>query len=95
MTARRWLVRFVYDRESAAWERRCDEPGHREMVMRIADKLATVVAPPEPVADLGCGLGAHALAFAWRGYDVAGVDGSPRTVEVAQGTSRHDTIATF
>ena len=35
-----------------------------------------MVAPPGPVADLGCGPGAHALALARRGYDVVGVDGS-------------------
>jgi hypothetical protein len=36
----------MYDRESAAWERRRDEPEHRELVERIADELANVVAPP-------------------------------------------------
>ena len=54
MTAPRWFFRFMYDRESAAWERRRDEPEHRELVERIADELANVVAPPGPVADLGC-----------------------------------------
>ena len=71
MTAPRWLFRFLYDRESAAWERRRDEPEHRELVKRIADQLANVVAPPGPVADLGCGPGAHALALARRGYSGA------------------------
>ena len=45
----------MYDRESAAWERRRDEPERRERVERTADELANVVAPPGPVADLGCG----------------------------------------
>jgi hypothetical protein len=45
MTAPRWFFRFMYDRESAAWERRRDEPEHRELVKRIADELANVVAP--------------------------------------------------
>lgn len=79
-----WSFRFMYDRESAAWGRRRDEPEHRELVERTADELANVVAPPGPVADLGCGPGAHALALARRGYDVVGVDGSPRMVEVAR-----------
>jgi SAM-dependent methyltransferase len=96
MTAPHWFFRFMYDRESAAWERRRDEPGHRELVKRTADELANVVAPPGPVADLGCGPGAHALALARRGYDVAGVDGSPRMVEVARTRAARDKVdATF
>jgi hypothetical protein len=63
MTAPHWFFRFMYDRESAAWERRRDEPGYRELVRRTAGELANVVAPPGPVADLGCGPDAHALAL--------------------------------
>jgi SAM-dependent methyltransferase len=86
----------VYDRESAAWERRRDDPQHRELVERTADQLADVVAPPGPVADLGCGPGAHGLALARRGYDVVGVDGSPRMVEVARSRAARDQVdATF
>jgi SAM-dependent methyltransferase len=90
MAAPHWFFRFMYDRESAAWERRRDEPGHRELVERVAGELAKVVAPPGPVADLGCGPGAHALALARRGYDVVGVDGSPRMVEVARTRAARD-----
>jgi SAM-dependent methyltransferase len=79
-----WFFRFMYDRESAAWERRRDEPEQRALVERSADQLENVVAPPGPVADLGCGPGAHALALARRGYDVVGLDGSPRMIEVAR-----------
>jgi SAM-dependent methyltransferase len=96
MPAPHWFFRFMYDRESAAWQRRRDEPGHRELVERTAGELANVVAPPGPVADLGCGPGAHALALARRGYDVVGVDGSPRMVEVARtGAARAEVDATF
>jgi SAM-dependent methyltransferase len=83
----------MYDRESAAWGRRRDEPAHKEMVDRIADELAAVVALPGPVVDLGCGPGAHALALARRGYDVLGVDGSPRMVEVARTRAARDGVA--
>jgi len=38
MPAPHWIFRFMYDRESAAWERRRDEPEHRELVERIADE---------------------------------------------------------
>ena len=65
MPAPRWFFRFMYDRESAAWERRRDEPEHRELVERTVGELASVVAPPGPVADLGCGPGAHALGTRW------------------------------
>ena len=86
----------MYDRESAAWERRRNEPEHRELVERTADELANVVAPPGPVSDLGCGPGAHALALARRGYDVVGVDGSPRMVKVARTRAALDEVdATF
>jgi len=91
-----WFFRFMYDRESAAWGRRRDEPEHRGMVERTADELAHVVAPPGPVADLGCGPGAHALALARRGYDVVGLDGSPRMVDVARTRAARDEVdATF
>ena len=96
MPAPHWFFRFLYDRESAAWERRRDEPDQRELVERTADQLADVVAPPGPVADLGCGPGAHALALARRGYDVAGVDGSPRMVQAARTRAARDQAdATF
>ena len=96
MPAPRWFWRFMYARGSAAGERRRDGPEHRELVERTADELANVVAPPGPVADLGCGPGAHALALARRGYDVVGVDGSPRMVEVAGARAARDQVdATF
>jgi SAM-dependent methyltransferase len=82
----------MYDRESAAWERQSNEPEHRRFVERTADELANVVTPPGPIADLGCGPGAHALALARRGYDVVGVDGSPRMVEVARTRAARDEV---
>lgn len=96
MPAPHWFFRFVYDRESAAWGRRRDDREHRELVERTVDDLTKVVAPPGPVADLGCGPGAHAVALARRGYDVVGVDGSPRMVEVARTRAARDEVdATF
>src|ERR1700756_2189457 len=96
MPAPRWFFRFMYDRESAAWERRRDGPEHRELVERTADELTNVVAPPGPVADRGCGPGAYTLALARRGYDVVGLDGSPRMVELARARGpRDDVDATF
>lgn len=82
----------MYDRESAALQRLHDEPEHRATVARVAGKLANVVAPPGPIADLGCGPGPHALALARRGYDVVGLDGSPRMVDVARTRAVQDGI---
>jgi SAM-dependent methyltransferase len=96
MPAPRWFFRFMYDHESAAWQRGRDEPEQRDLVERTADELANVVAPPGPVADLGCGPGAHALALARRGYEVVGLDGSRRMVEVARTRAVRDEVdATF
>ena len=93
MPAPHWFFRFMYDRESAAWQRRRDEPGQRELVERTAGELAGVVAPSGPVADLGCGPGAHALALARRGYHVAGIDASPAMVEAARARAARDKIS--
>lgn len=80
----------MYDRESEAWARRRDEPQHRELVEWTVEQLTDVVAPPGPVADLGCGPGAHSLELARLGYDVVGVDSSPRMVEVARSRAERD-----
>src|SRR5262245_1779595 len=93
MPAPRWWWRFAYDRESAAWGRRRDEPQHQALVEQTADELAALVAPPGPVADLGCGPGAHALALARRGYEVVGLDTSPRMVEVARARADQDEVS--
>jgi SAM-dependent methyltransferase len=91
-----WFFRFMYDRESEAWARRRDEPQHRELVERTVEQLTTVVAPPGPVVDLGCGPGAHSLALARRGYAVVGIDSSPRMVEVARSRAKREGVeATF
>lgn len=96
MPAPRWFFRFVYDRESAAWERRRDEPEGRQLVERTIDDLVAVVTPPGPVADLGCGPGAHSLELARRGYRVTGLDGSPRMVEAGRTRAARDGLdATF
>lgn len=92
MPAPRWFFRFMYDRESAALQRRHDEPAHRGLIERIADEFANVVAAPGPVVDLGCGPGIHTLALARRGYDVVGLDGSPRMIEVARARAERDEV---
>lgn len=96
MPAPHWFFRFMYDRETRALQQRHDEPQHRELDEETVDCLANVVEPPGPVADLGCGPGPHALALARRGYEVVGVDGSPRMIETAQARAARDqSEATF
>ena len=96
MPAPRWFFRFMYDRESAAWARQRYDPKQRETVERFANELTNLIDPPGPVADLGCGPGAHALTIARLGYDVVGVDASRRMVKVARTRAANDNIdATF
>ena len=55
-----------------------------------AERLAKLILqelPPDrynPVLDLGCGRGRHSITLAKRGYQVTGVDLSPRAVETAR-----------
>jgi 2-polyprenyl-3-methyl-5-hydroxy-6-metoxy-1,4-benzoquinol methylase len=96
MPAPRRFFRVVYGLESAAWGKQRDDPEHRERVGHTVENLANVVAPPGPLVDLGCGPGAHAIELARRGYEVVGVDGSPRMVEVARARAARDKVdATF
>jgi len=45
------------------------------------------------VADLGCGLGRHALALAERGFDVVGIDVSPWAIERVTAAARESGIS--
>lgn len=92
MPAPQWWWRFAYDRESAAWARRRSGPDQRALVEATVDELAAVVAPPGPVADLGCGPGAHAVALARRGYEVVALDGSPGMVEQARAVAAREGV---
>ena len=96
MPAPRWFFRFMYDRESAALGRQHDQPDHRQVDEMTVETLASVVTPPGPVADLGCGPGPHTLGLARRRYDVVGLDGSPRMIKVArERAAREGVDATF
>lgn len=90
--APRWFFRFAYDRESAALERRHDQPDHQEADEATVEALASVVTQPGPIADLGCGPGPHAMALARRGYEVVGIDGSPRMIAAAGERAERDGV---
>jgi len=91
-----WFWRRMYDREAHWWVRRRDEPEHQAIVEATVERLTAVVEAPGPIADIGCGPGAHARALAARGYEVAGLDASPKMVEVArERAANEDTTLTF
>lgn len=92
MPAPHWFFRFLYDRESGALQRQHDQPELRRLDEETAATLARLVRPPGPIADLGCGPGPHAVALARRGYDVVGVDGSPRMIEQARERAARDGV---
>jgi SAM-dependent methyltransferase len=78
-------VREEWDRQADAFD---DEPDHglRDPGVRAAwDALLSPLlpAPPATVLDLGCGTGSLSVLLAERGYDVTGVDLSPRMVQRA------------
>lgn len=82
----------MYDLESAAWGKQQDDPDHRAQIERTIEKVERVVARPGPLVDLGCGSGAHAIELARRGYEVVGLDGSPRMVEVARARADREEV---
>jgi SAM-dependent methyltransferase len=91
----RWFWRRLYDREARWWVRRRDEPEHRPIIEATVERLTAVVEAPGPIADIGCGPGAHSRALAARGYEVTGLDASPKMVTVARERAASDTTLTF
>lgn len=85
-----WFWRRMYDREAPWWARRRDEPEHRVIVEANVERLSAVVEAPGPIADIGCGPGAHAHALAARGYEVTGLDASPKMVDIARERAASD-----
>jgi len=79
-------MREDWDREADTFD---DDPDHglRDPVVRAAwDALLAPLLPQAPatVLDLGCGTGSLSVLLAERGYDVTGVDLSPRMIERAR-----------
>lgn len=86
----RWFWRWLYDREAGWWVRRRDEPENRAFVEATVEQLAAVVEAPGPIADIGCGPGAHSRALAGRGYEVTGLDAAPKMIEAARQRAASD-----
>jgi SAM-dependent methyltransferase len=89
--ARLW--RAFFSLESPAWRRRANDAGEQARIEAALDWLATGVAPPGPVVDLGCGSGNFALALARRGYDVTGIDVAPGMLAAAEAARRQAELA--
>lgn len=69
------------DHMGPAYERYSFTKGTEQEVDALVELLGVV--PGQRILDVGCGTGRHSRAFAARGYDVVGVDISPRFIEVA------------
>jgi SAM-dependent methyltransferase len=85
----------MYDREAGWWARRRDEPEHRPLIESTIAPLTAVVEPPGPLADIGCGPGAHARALAAHGYEVTGLDLAPKMVEAGREGAAKDGATTL
>ncbi len=64
-----------------AYERYSFTKGTDQEVDALVEMLG--ISPGQRVLDVGCGTGRHSRALAARGFEVVGVDLSPRFVEVA------------
>ncbi|WP_224766125.1 class I SAM-dependent methyltransferase [Nocardioides campestrisoli] len=75
----------IWDAEAAAFDEPADH-GLRDPAVREAWRellLGRLPEPPARVADLGCGTGTLSVLLAEDGYQVDGLDFSPRMVEAA------------
>ncbi len=70
------------DHMGPAYERYSFTKGTEQEVTALIQILD--VTPGQRILDVGCGTGRHSRALAARGFEVVGVDISPRFVEVAE-----------
>lgn len=57
-----------------------------DIVSESMNKLSRHITPPATALDVGCGVGNIAEALVEKGYDVDGIDISPKMIEAAQRT---------
>ena len=87
----------VWDGEADAFDDPADHGLHDPAVRSAWRKLLLGSLPEAParIADLGCGTGTLSVLLAGEGYDVDGVDFSPRMIELADRKARGVTGARF
>ena len=57
------------------WARGGSWPSREQSSSEIdAIERLVSLAPPARILDVGCGNGRHAIEFAWRGYEITGID---------------------
>lgn len=78
----------------AAMEPALCAPGRLALAEGDVQAVVAAVSLPQEarVLDLGCGPGAHAIAFARRGNRVAGVDSSARLLDRARSAARRENV---
>jgi SAM-dependent methyltransferase len=80
-----------WTQNAEAWERWARSPGHdHNFARQLPPFLELLPPPPRRTLDLGCGEGRVGAELVARGYDVVGVDRSPRMVELA--AERHEAV---
>lgn len=85
-------LRDAWDEQADDWAAFARTPGHDRAHERLnfPSFLELLPAPFGRTLDIGCGEGRVGAVLAERGYDVIGVDSSPRMVELAR--ERHEAI---
>jgi SAM-dependent methyltransferase len=85
-------LRDAWDEQADDWAAFVRTPGHDRAHERLNFPffLELLPAPRGRTLDIGCGEGRVGAVLAERGYDVIGVDSSPRMVELAR--ERHEAI---
>ncbi|WP_230209192.1 bifunctional 2-polyprenyl-6-hydroxyphenol methylase/3-demethylubiquinol 3-O-methyltransferase UbiG [Nostocoides sp. HKS02] len=76
----------LWDAEADAFDQSADHGLHDPAVRRMWRELLLGVLPQPParIADLGCGTGTLSVLLAEAGYQVDGLDFSPRMIELAE-----------
>lgn len=77
----------MWDAEADAFDQPADHGLHDPAVRQAWRELLLGVLPEPParIADLGCGTGTLSILLAKAGYEVDGLDFSPRMIELAEG----------
>jgi SAM-dependent methyltransferase len=85
-------LRDAWDEQADDWAAFARTPGHDRAHERLNFPAFLELLPPPRgrTLDIGCGEGRVGAVLAERGYDVVGVDSSPRMVELA--SERHEAI---